>query len=231
MKKVTFFLLLLLPALAGAAHITDRLLAGMYASPDTNVEPIKLLPSGTPLDIIGEKNGLIKIKLVDGKQGWVEKRFLSEQKPAKSRLLVLQSKYKQMQREFDNAKRKLMKLEKVKPANKTLDKSKAVLEKKYASLQAELGQLKEKLKKLQNKKTLRIGEGSLLQEAQAEIVLLKKQLKVPPVLQQPLNVHGGTGFSGWWFLIVVAIVMPAGFAGGLWLQDERQRRRHGGFRI
>lgn len=231
MKKITFLILLLLPALGGAAHITDRLLAGMYATPDTSKEPIKLLPSGTPLDIISEKNGLIKIKLVDGKQGWVEKRFLSEDKPAKSRLLVLQSKYKQMQREFDDLKRKLITLEKAKPANETADKSKAALEKKYVLQKVELDKLNKQLQASLSNKTKGDDVEPLLAEAQAEILLLKKQLAAPQNLQQSLRLDATAGFSAWWFLIVAVIVLPAGFAGGLWLQDARQLKRHGGFRV
>lgn len=79
MLKHVFFLLLFLPAMANAAHITDKLLAGMYAEPNNSEQPTQLLPSGTPVELIGEAKGFVKVQLVGGETGWVEKRFLSEE--------------------------------------------------------------------------------------------------------------------------------------------------------
>jgi SH3 domain protein len=230
MKKEFFLVLLLLPFLGEAAHITDRLLAGMYASPDTSSELIKLLPSGTPLDILSEKNGLVKVKLVDGKEGWVEKRFLSEDKPAKSRLLVLQSKYKQMQRDFDDTKRELISLQ---AANATAKDSSgnSAIEKKYVMAQSELLNLKKQLQAMQEKNSSADGVELVHKEEKIEIKALKKQLKSMSGLQREPIDGSPSGFSGWRFVVLVAVVLPLGIAVGAWLQDVRQRKKHGGFRI
>jgi hypothetical protein len=47
------------------------------------------------------------VQLVDGKTGWVDKRFLSNDKPAKVRLLMLQSKYRQLQEKLDTVNKEL----------------------------------------------------------------------------------------------------------------------------
>jgi len=135
-RKALLLLLFILPLITEAAHITDRLLAGMYSSADVSSDPIKLLPSGTPLEILAEEKGLVKIQLVDGKEGWVEKRFLSANKPAKVRLLVLQGKYKQLQAEFDEANKELDKL-KTNPVM-GIDKE------RFIAMRQELAELKKK---------------------------------------------------------------------------------------
>lgn len=88
-------LLLLLVGLAGAAiaaHVTDKLLVGLYQEPDTATEPMRLLPSATPLEILQRRSGLIRVKLADGTEGWVESGYISEEKPARARLLETQAK-------------------------------------------------------------------------------------------------------------------------------------------
>ncbi|ORU90077.1 MAG: hypothetical protein A6F71_03700 [Cycloclasticus sp. symbiont of Poecilosclerida sp. M] len=66
-------------------------------------EPLPLLSSGTPVEMLEENNGYVQIQMVDGKKGWVEKHFLTDDKPANSRLLSLQSKHRRLQEELDAA--------------------------------------------------------------------------------------------------------------------------------
>jgi SH3 domain protein len=106
MKRIFFLITCLVfvcPGLANAAYITDKLLAGMYSKADGSGNPIQLLTSGTPIELLEEVNGYVKVKLVDGKEGWVEKSFVSNEKPANARLLALQSKHRQLQEQLDAA--------------------------------------------------------------------------------------------------------------------------------
>ncbi len=88
----TLLLLLTVPG-AEAAHITDKLLAGFYDTPDSATKPSRLLTSGTPLEIMGGNQGaLTPVHLGDGSEGWVEQRYISDEKPAKVMILELQAK-------------------------------------------------------------------------------------------------------------------------------------------
>jgi Bacterial SH3 domain. len=146
MLKRFLFLLLFLPVIVNAAHITDKLLAGMYVKPNNTEQPIELLPSGTPIELIGEARGFVKVQLVDGKTGWVEKRFISEQKPAKVRLLSLQSKYRQLQEKLDRAEEELAGLKQSAQAVIAGEEDK---ENPEAKLQAELAKAKDDIQQLQ----------------------------------------------------------------------------------
>lgn len=88
---------------AAASHITDRLLAGLYAEPALTEQPLQLLPSGTPLEILERQAGFQKVRLGDGTEGWVEARYVSEEKPAKAMLLEAQARLAQLQAELADA--------------------------------------------------------------------------------------------------------------------------------
>ena len=74
-------LLILLPVAAvQGAQITDKLLAGLYEKPDGSKEPVSLLPSGTPLEILTQQGDYAQVRLGDDRTGWVEARFISKEK-------------------------------------------------------------------------------------------------------------------------------------------------------
>lgn len=94
MQKYPFIaglLLLLLASPLSAAYITDKLLAGVYETPKASANPLQVLPSGTPVELLKTEGGFSKIRLPDRKEGWVESRYLSEEKPAQVMLLELQA--------------------------------------------------------------------------------------------------------------------------------------------
>ncbi len=86
------FVLLFAIGSAQAAHITDKLLVGFYAKPDPASQPTKVLPSGTPLDVQKKNGAFSKVRLGDGKEGWVKTIYISNEKPARAMLLELQAK-------------------------------------------------------------------------------------------------------------------------------------------
>jgi hypothetical protein len=100
MKAISPFLLGLLlslaAALAGAAHITDKLVVGLYPEPAAEGTPIQLLSSGTPLEVISRRAGFAEVRLADDTRGWVEAVYVTEEKPAKAVLLETQARLRQM---------------------------------------------------------------------------------------------------------------------------------------
>jgi len=211
MLKRLILLLVLCPAMGYSAHITDKLLAGMYAAPSNSEEPLQLLPSGTPVELMAEKNGFVKVKLVNGKSGWVEKRFLSEDKPAEVRLLVLQGKYRQVQKELDLVEKKLVEAEAtvLKTTAKSLDLLDATKEVRQAGHEKESKEMSGLLEELVEQK------------------LLEKELR-----GRASGKEGGSPGMGWLALFLMLILGAAGgvFA-GMFIQDKKQLKRHGGFRI
>jgi len=208
MKRL-LLLALLWPCIALSAHITDKLLAGMYEAPNSQQQPVKLLPSGTPVELMGEKDGFVKVQLVDGKTGWVEKRFLSDDKPAKVRLLALQSKYRQLQSTLDAAEKELFE------------------QTEQLKQQMSGSPLEEQLQKA--RLTIQTLEQRLLEglqdeeQAKTEMVSLVESTET-------MDVEPSGATSILWVLLSVVCLLAGVFA-GIRIQDQRQLKRHGGFRI
>ncbi|PHR50704.1 TIGR04211 family SH3 domain-containing protein [Cycloclasticus sp.] len=211
MLKHVFFLLLFLPAMANAAHITDKLLAGMYAEPNNSEQPTQLLPSGTPVELIGEAKGFVKVQLVGGETGWVEKRFLSEEKPAKVRLLSLQSKYRQLQEKLDRAEATLTKLNQ--PTEEVVPNEQKNDQRITEELQEALAKAEKTIQQLQ-------------QENEQRPLVANVTKTVPPTDNEPVS-FSFTGLS----LLLLVLSMLIGVYLGIKFQDARQLKRHGGFRI
>ncbi len=106
MLRVLFVLLLAISS-AQAAHITDKLLVGLYAQPKSGIQPIKVLPSGTPMEVLERKDAFSKVKLGDGKEGWVKSVYISNEKPARAMLLELQAKTSTLKNKLREAEEKL----------------------------------------------------------------------------------------------------------------------------
>ena len=183
--------LLCLPLLAHSAHITDKLLAGMYAKPTDQEQPVRLLPSGTPVEILAKKGELLNVKLVDDSTGWVEKRLITETIPANVRLLELQSKYRQLQGRLEAAEARLDKQQKL------------VVEKLPAP-------------------------SALLKDAQLSTEMSKIGHELPASTERSKN-EQGLGFIALLGITVISLV--GGVFLGVYLQDRRQLKKHGGFRI
>ena len=94
--------LILIVQTGNSAYITDKLLAGFYASPDLSTPPLRALPNGTPMEVLEEKSGFSRVRLGDNSVGWVETRFITEEKPIKMLLLELQAKYASLKRQTEN---------------------------------------------------------------------------------------------------------------------------------
>ncbi len=202
MAKKILFLLLLCPAIVFSAHITDRLLAGMYETASSQQQPIKLLPSGTPIELLGEKEGFIKVQLVDGMVGWVEKRFLSDDKPAKVRLLALQSKYRQLQTKLDLAEESLLESKKV------------------------------------DKPSTQLPASEFLEPPEQPHLVNAEPKVLQPLLAEsssPEQEHIDDSESSYGVVLLalfsLSLFLVLGVFIGIRLQDQRQLKRHGGFRI
>ena len=180
----------------------------MYAQPNNLKEPTQLLPSGTPLELITEENGFVKVQLVDGKKGWVEKRFLSSDKPAKVRLLALQSKYRQLQEKLDLAEQALASLNQTSESLSTVEQE---APKNLDKVGHELAKARDKIQQLEG--------------------LLNEHDALAPAKQTNSTKEEPSLFVRAAKLLVLVLALLGALLIGMRVQDARQLRRHGGFRI
>jgi hypothetical protein len=86
-----------------AAHITDKLLAGLYEEPSSGQKPVKLLASGTPVDVLEKRGGYQRVKLADGTEGWVNGSYVTEEKPAQVKLSEAQARMTELEAQLAEA--------------------------------------------------------------------------------------------------------------------------------
>lgn len=87
---LAFGLVLLSPlTVAETLYVTDILRLGMYPSPDTNDNPVRVLTSGDALEILERTGSYVRVRTEIGDEGWVKTSYLVEEIPSKTQLAEL----------------------------------------------------------------------------------------------------------------------------------------------
>jgi hypothetical protein len=76
---------------AQAAYVGDRVVAGVYATASASDDRIAELATGDKVEVETREQGFTQVRLADGREGWIETKFLSDDPPAAARLATLQS--------------------------------------------------------------------------------------------------------------------------------------------
>ncbi len=79
-------------ASAETAYVTDVLRLGMHEAPATSDKPFENLVSGTALEVLERNSSYARVRLRDGREGWVKGTYLVTDKPASARVLELEAK-------------------------------------------------------------------------------------------------------------------------------------------
>ena len=91
---------------AGAIHITDKLAVGLHEARGDD-RPKRVLISGTPLELLERQGDLCRVQLGDGDSGWLECRYLTDEKPARTMLVESQARAGQLWDQVEGLKRQL----------------------------------------------------------------------------------------------------------------------------
>ncbi len=106
--RIILALMLMGMALAApAAHITDKLLAGFYDQPTAQGQPQRALPSGTPVEILERKGEFMRVRLSDNTEGWIQSKYITDEKPAQVMLLEAQARAGVLEQELAKTKEQL----------------------------------------------------------------------------------------------------------------------------
>ncbi len=183
------FLLLLLVALPlQAAHITDELLVGLYPRAESTFsDPIKNLTSGTPVEELKTAGAFTQVRLGNGQVGWVKSVYITQEKPAKAKLLEMQAKLGDLQQQLRDTESELKEAKKAASQTKSgadpeqlaaAQKKVAELEKSLKTEQAQVTKLKSDLSAAQKASTASADKASAQRIAQleSELAATKKTL-------------------------------------------------------
>ena len=147
MLKTLFTLLLLTATTLQAAHITDKLLVGLYETPNNSTKPQQIVSSGTPLDVLKKEGGYSLVRLGDGSEGWIKSTYITAEKPAKAQLLELQAKTGELKQKLQQAEEKLKGVNTV-AIDSSDDDSNSKLQQELEATTAKLEQAKSDIEKL-----------------------------------------------------------------------------------
>lgn len=78
-------------ASAETVYVTDVLRLGMHAAPDTSDKAFENLVSGTALEVLERSSSYARVRLADGREGWVKATYLVTDKPAAARIRELEA--------------------------------------------------------------------------------------------------------------------------------------------
>lgn len=75
---------------AETAYVTDSLRLGLHRASDTSDRPFENLVSGVVLEVLERNPNYARVRLADGREGWVKAMYLETEKPAAARVLELE---------------------------------------------------------------------------------------------------------------------------------------------
>jgi len=235
-SRFLLLLLLMATALAQAAHVTDKLVAGVYAEPGTDGSPLRLVSSGTPLEVLSRKDGYAQVRLADDTQGWIDASYVTDEKPDKAILLETQAKLRQMGIELARLREQ---------AGETgSDRQPLAQASVDAPPTAREAQLRQSLSKAQARVAELEGElAEVPREQAAKAQLDELRARADQALRVLADAQGVTLSAAddasaeqdlvsryqEWIIAFAGLVL--GFAAGVAFIDYRIRKRYGGFRI
>jgi len=223
-------------ALAETAYVIDRLLVGVHEGKELNSAIVKVVPTGTPLEVLEREGELARIETPDGVVGWVDAAYLMAEKPASVRLLDLEARNEATAAALTAARGRVAQLDaRVEELESLLAEYRERLEEEMARNEPPEPppEASEALRQVQ---TL-AEENTRLKETVAALDAAVEELESRPPAPAPRaprraepRERGLLDLEAWQWLLVGSVLLLS-FALGGWLVDWTVRRRHGGFRV
>jgi SH3 domain protein len=100
-------------AVAETAYVTDMLRLGVYAAADTSDQPFVNLGSGDSLEILEQNQFYARVRIPDGRQGWVRRTFLVDEEPARFRIQKVEKERDRVEAELKALKNQMAKRDEI----------------------------------------------------------------------------------------------------------------------
>ena len=243
-RLATAALMLLLgsAAVAETAYISAEVEIGLHEAPSAHSAILELLPEGTAVEVLERDGEAAKVRLDDGREGWIASAYLSAQASAPEELAELRGRLPELEAALEReqaarreaeersaaAEEELAALRERPPAEETdADEEE---EEEESQIQADFQRLGDENARLEQQVAELAAE---LEEKQAQIEESRSVAASGAASGQDEPAMRPPGFferSLWhWLLIAFALLFCFGF--GAFIVDWLMRRRHGGYRI
>ena len=227
-KNITFHLLIWIiwmPSaivLAEVAYVTDEVTIGLHKEPTNESPIIKLVPSGTELNIIERENDLIHVEEPEGVRGWINTQNALNNKPGKTKINELEITNKELHKKIETLEKKSTELISQGELEKKLNSERL----KVGELQVELTNIKSRAGNIQTSDKL-LTDIEQLKNANKQLIdqLESAGINRKNSLGSIKPENESSSFS------IFLIIFIFGIASGIFILDYINRRRHGGFRI
>ena len=208
---------------AEVTYVTDEVKIGLHKEPSNESPIIKLVPSGTKLNVIERENDLIHVEEPEGVRGWVNSQNVLNNKPGKTKVIELETINQELEKKIGS----LTKESKKSISQEELEKKLNSERLKVGELQVELTNIKSKAGNIESNKKL-LADIQQLKNANKQLIGQLESSGISNKVGENNTPHENHISSSPLSLIIIFVI---GIIGGILILDYINRRRHGGFRV
>ena len=208
---------------AEIVYVTDEVKIGLHKEPSNESPIIKLVPSGTELNIIERENDLIHVEEPEGVRGWVNSQNILNSKPGKTKINELETVKKELEKQIETLESEPKKSASYEDLEQKLNAERL----KVGELQVELTNIKSKAGNVNTNEKL-LADIKHLKNANDQLI---DQLNSSGISAENINDKSELSNNSSLKFISFSIIFIFGVIGGALIIDYLNRRRHGGFRV
>jgi len=208
---------------AEVVYVTDEVKIGLHKEPSNESPIMKLVPSGTELNIIERENDLIHVEEPEGVRGWINSQNILKTKPGKTKIIELETVKKELEKKIETLE--------VGPnesvSHQELEQKLNAERLRVGELQVELTNIKSKAGDIESNKKL-LADIKHLESANEQLI---GQLESSGIGVENSDGKLSPSNNSSLSFISFSIIFIFGVIGGVLIIDYLNRRRHGGFRV
>lgn len=247
---VALLLLASLNLRAEISYVSEGITLGVHQEATLSSTILTLVPASTPLEVLEERNSLVKVKLGNGLEGWVDGRYLSKTITPAQKANGLEAELVQTASELANARELAAELEyqlnrereRAKIMEADLLKAREALEKrpsndgngaaasadaqrKLAKSTEDSKRLKKRIDDLESKLKAAVSDSG-----ETRVIIVERDSSSDDDASVFSRYIAITKWQLWEVMLLIFGLLLA-FAVGGYVVDWEVRRRHGGFRV
>ena len=226
---------------ANTVYITDKISVDIFSEKASQGKHIKSLPSGTIVNVLARENNYAKVRTRDKVEGWIESKYLTNEKPTQIEYLQLAVKYKEAQAKIEDYQTRLLQMQELRKEAKTADwlrhelnenqKTEDNLNQELKIKDIAIAELKISVANLEDQL---INTKAELNNVLASSGAISHQVTTTSyATDEPLSSDSTRSSVSFytWLVLSLAVTLIIGILMGFVLIDYKVRRKHGDVRL